>query len=172
MIAWTAPETERLRVLVAQGLSASQIATRLCVEFDTGRSRNSVVAKVDRGNGGFGRLGRLPARKSGPAPRPHAGRNPGALAPARAAKTGTAFPPRAVPVATMPAVPKLLPANLPAPLPVTFLEAMFADRCLHFMGDPLAPSGPDMPVCGAERAQEAPFANRYCARHRASQVAA
>jgi hypothetical protein len=56
------------------------------------------------------------------------------------------------------------PSNLPAPLPRTFLDAMLAGRCLHYVGDPFGPDGPDMPVCGAERAQNV-IETRYCRRH-------
>lgn len=59
-------------------------------------------------------------------------------------------------------------SNLPATLPITYLEAVFSDRCLHFAGDPLGRDGPDMPVCGAARA-DGVLNTRYCRRHLVSQ---
>jgi len=61
--------------------------------------------------------------------------------------------------------------SVPATRPVRFIDAMFADRCLHFVGDRYGPSGPDMPVCGAKRA-EVVFDTRYCRRHLADQYQA
>jgi hypothetical protein len=48
--------------------------------------------------------------------------------------------------------------------PTTFLDAVNADRCLYFADNPMSEDGPDMPVCGAERAHE-PANTRYCPYH-------
>lgn len=54
--------------------------------------------------------------------------------------------------------------------PVPFLEAVDAGGCLFFAGDPMAPDGPDMPVCGAPRDPDAARDNRYCRYHNRSSV--
>ncbi|MDX8513564.1 GcrA family cell cycle regulator [Mesorhizobium captivum] len=54
--------------------------------------------------------------------------------------------------------------HLPATLPIAFLDAVMRNRCLYFAGEWQTPDGPDMPVCGAERAAE-PIETRYCRRH-------
>jgi hypothetical protein len=46
-----------------------------------------------------------------------------------------------------------------------FGDAVELGRCLHFVGDPFSDDGPGMPVCGAERAQDAGYDNRYCRPH-------
>lgn len=171
MIAWTPEEIERLEQLTRDGLSASQIATVLCREFDTGRTRNSVIGKIMRGKGRYGKLRpqsprRASSRATGLRARPSHLRQ--ALAfdsnkgKARLPKDPSPRPAQPAPIV---AAPEPLPASVPTPLPMTFLEAVLADRCLHFVGDPLGPDGPDMPVCGAERAQDAHHDNRYCCRH-------
>lgn len=156
---WTHAELSRMLALTRQGLSAGQIAARLNHEFDTGRSRNAVIGKLMRGNGQFGRLQREPGYAPPPATRTPP-REPKAKPVCRPPVPAVAL---AVPAPLQ--APAARPVNLPAPVPMPFLEAMFADRCLHFVGDPLGPGGPAMPVCGAERAQSAPVHNRYCARH-------
>ena len=158
---WQEDEVARMRALAGQGMSAGQIAARLKIEFGTGRSRSAVVGKIMRGNGQFGRL----LGRSGSAKQTL--ERPQRRARVETPQPSAAIKPQAVPPRPAPPV-----ANLPAPLPISFLDAMFSDRCLHFVGDPLGPSGPDMPVCGAERAQFAPAHSRYCARHLASVVRA
>lgn len=61
------------------------------------------------------------------------------------------------------------PSNLPATLPMTFLQAALTDRCLYFVCDWYDPDGPDMPVCGAPRAANV-VGTRYCRRHLAQRV--
>ena len=56
-------------------------------------------------------------------------------------------------------------------IPMTFLDAVNRNRCLYFADEPMAPAGPDMPVCGAHRAEH-PKLTRYCPRHQRSQAAA
>jgi GcrA cell cycle regulator len=184
---WTAPRLERLKVLAGQGLSAGIIASRLSIEFEP-VTRNAVIGKLMRGKGRYGRLSpRLNAAQTERVQTPARG-------PSRVGRTGAAAPHQAAPVRSSfrsrPCAPAALAsarapakagglqserwpaaqalANLPAPLAIAFLEAVERGRCLHFVGDPLGVDGPGMPVCGAERAQDAPFHNRYCARHRAS----
>lgn len=153
---WHDDEVVRLRALAGQGLSAGQIAARLKAEFGSGRSRNAVIGKLMRGKGGFGRLLRAPGWVPQPAAIP-APREPKPVCRKPA-------PAKALPApAPAPASPPV--ASLPAPVPMSFLEAMFSGRCLFFAGEPFGPAGPDMPVCGAERARSAPPHNRYCARH-------
>lgn len=168
MIAWTPEEIERLEQLTRDGLSASQIAAVLCREFGTGRTRNSVIGKIMRGKGRYGNLrpqspGRASSRAAGMRARPSRH---------RPALVSTPTPPPSPPPAPAPVplpVPgRVVPVDPPTTLPMTFLEAALADRCLHFIGDPYGPDGPGMPVCGAERAQDAHHDNRYCCRHRAS----
>lgn len=186
---WTQGEMDRLKVLAAEGLSSTQIAFRLNAEFRTARTRNSVIAKLDRGKGGLGTLSFKSSRaaramskpintKPAPSAKPRAGKA-GAPSPHTKAPANYSFTSRPVgaPVgrATMPdgqsplqAAPVAV-ANLPAPLPVAFIDALFADTCLHFVGNPMSEDGPTMPVCGAARMQDAPLNNRYCRRHFHSQ---
>lgn len=107
-----------------------------------GCTRNAVVGKIMRGKGAFGRLG------------------------SHAAAVGRIRPSYAAPRQPKPSASAL---SLPAVLPMTFGEAVDRGRCLWFTCAPMDPSGPDMPVCGAERAVHAP-ASRYCAHHHALQV--
>ena len=87
-------------------------------------------------------------------------------------KAGSALPPRTspplvpvdLPPLPKPADPPAAP-NLPALLPITFLQAVMTDRCLYFVGDPFCPDGPDMPVCGGWRAEYGGRENRYCRLH-------
>jgi GcrA cell cycle regulator len=159
MIFWSDAEDARLAALAADGLTASQIAAALRDEFGNGRSRNAVIGRMLRV--GLALRSRL-------APRPRKRDVPPAPRPARPAKVrpmpAFSAPAGAAVRAPMPPVP-----NLPATLPVSFLDAVFADTCPHFVGDPLGRDGPDMPVCGAERAQSASRFNRYCRRHLAGQ---
>lgn len=60
-------------------------------------------------------------------------------------------------------------SNLPAALPITFLDAVVRHRCLYFAGDWYGADGPDMPVCGAERSAE-PLETRYCRRHQVKSI--
>lgn len=144
---WTPARENHLAALVRKGLPASKIGEAL------GCSRNAVVGKVMRGQGRFGKLdgwaGRrhradVPARKSEPAVRRRLVTKPA---------------PGAAPV------PAPAPARQPAPppAPIPFLQAIDEGRCLWFAGEAFGPNGPDMPVCGDERAG----AGRYCARHAA-----
>lgn len=169
---WNEERLARLKELAGQGHSAGQIASLLGREFGGGVSRNAVIGKLLRGKGRYGKL-LLPAR-----------------ARVGVGRTGAATPPKAAPVrvaarpSPAPSRPRAVPARvstplplkggeeralLPAPLPIGFFEAVEMGRCLHFIGDPMGHGGPDMPVCGAERAEGALPSNRYCQRHRASQ---
>jgi GcrA cell cycle regulator len=185
---WTPEEMDRLKVHAAEGLSSTQIAFRLNAEFRSARTRNSVIAKLDRGKGGLGTLAR-PATRTASAKSKPLNTKPARPAKPSAGKAGASSPHTKAPAnysftsrplgasAVLANVPdghsplQALPVveNLPAPLPVAFLDALFADRCLHFIGDPMSEDGPRMPVCGAERMQDAPRSNRYCHRHFHSQ---
>ncbi|MER8811431.1 GcrA family cell cycle regulator [Mesorhizobium sp. M0965] len=159
MSAWTDADLRALRDLAGQGLSALQISKRLPGDH----SRNAVIGKLARAKGKFGQLlgqpknqaiGRatpktetLPKRKYRPVRRI-------VNAPSIEAPVERLF--KAEPV-----------ANLPATLPMTFLDAVMTNRCLHYACDWFAPGGPDMPVCGAERADV--LETRYCRRHLASE---
>ncbi|TPL30203.1 GcrA family cell cycle regulator [Mesorhizobium sp. B2-4-7] len=159
MSGWTLAETELLRRLAGEGLSAGKISAQM-----PGRSRNSIISKLDRGKGRFGKLAgqptndlRSPRRDAPPklrrAPRP----------PVKP-KIIHASPARQILAEAPPVVPV---ANLPAALPITFLEAMNRKRCLHYVGDPFAADGPDMAVCGAERSLLSGL-KPYCRKHLAS----
>lgn len=170
---WTPEIDAQLKVLADEGLSASQIAARL------GRSRSSVIGRVFRLKGevvlrgqsfrdrpkqqaSSERAARPPRRV-----RPHSS-PPGAPRPVTARTAGK--PPVAPPAgaASSPAAPALPSALSPVLRPMPFLEAVEKNRCLWFACDPFAPGGPDMPVCGHERAALPNV--RYCPRHLAGQV--
>ncbi len=152
--AWTSEELDVLKLLAAKGLTASQIAARL----GNGRSRNAVIGKMERDKiilaNARSRLHR-PTKTAKPKPAR-------AKLPSRRSRPGGATSPVATPVASAPIVEV---PNLPATLPMTFVDAMFAGRCLHFVGDPYGVDGPMMPVCGAERAYDDTGQQRFCTRH-------
>jgi GcrA cell cycle regulator len=160
MTLWSHSELDRLAVLAADGRTASQIADLLCEEFGTDRSRNAVLGRMMRS--GIKSESSLVRGASGTR---HASAPKKTLAVSRRVSSRAGRAGAAPPHPVAPAAPYVPPANLPATLPVTFAEAMFSGRCLHFVGDPYSPDGADMPVCGAERAQFAPDRNRYCRRH-------
>ncbi|TJW50894.1 MAG: hypothetical protein E5X65_25680 [Mesorhizobium sp.] len=153
MSEWNAEQIEILRKLVAEGLSGSQIGARM------GRNRNSIIGKIHRlkdvkltkagGNTGGTRKQKLSGN----------GRLPARQAP-RLVFSATPKPAFERPQPYVPAT------NLPTTLPISFLDAVDARRCLHYMGDPYGADGPDAPVCGAERSAisgDIP----YCRRHMA-----
>jgi GcrA cell cycle regulator len=47
-IDWSTPELKRLEEYAEQNLKSRQIAVRLNLEFNTGRTRNSILGKLDR----------------------------------------------------------------------------------------------------------------------------
>ncbi|RWD71625.1 GcrA family cell cycle regulator [Mesorhizobium sp.] len=152
-MSWTAEELECLKSLAQQGLSAGKIASHL-----PDKSRNAVIGMLKRGKGKYGQL-------QGQA------RLPSPTVPAQSADlTRPALPPRARIIAPPTVAPAVIPPrpepvpNLPATLPITFLQAILTNRCLHYACAPYDPDGPDMPVCGAARAAE-PLGTRYCRRH-------
>lgn len=171
--AWTIAEIAQLYRLAGQGFSAGQIATRL----GNGRSRNAVIGKLGRNQIALANARSGMPRLTGKtaihelidgADREVRSRlnqkKVGVKLPSRAGGTGAAKPPLAAPVVRDPVVPAS-PVYLPATLPMTFLDAMFAGRCLHFVGDPFGADGPTMPVCGAERAFDKTGRERFCTRH-------
>jgi len=177
---WNEERVARLKELAGQGLSSGQIASLLGREFGCGVSRNAVIGKLMRGKGRYGKL-QLPARayvRAGGAgaatPPPTAPVQP--VRARRAAARPSPAPSRsraeALGLTPLPLKGGEERVSVPAVLPIGFFEAVETGRCLHFIGDPFAPDGPDMPVCGAERAEGALPLNRYCRRHRASQYQA
>lgn len=151
-MSWTPDRVAELERLAGEGLTAAQIA---CELGDV--SRNAVIGKMLRC--GF-RLARPPRGKG--VSRPKAPRS-------AMHRPATPKPRRLVVDDTPPVVPAIEPGPLRRPdcVPVGFLTAVEHGLCLHFIGDPYGPSGPDMPVCGAARAG----VSRYCAFHLESRVA-
>lgn len=156
---WTDEETAMLGELVAGGLSASAIAAQLAAATGIARSRNSIIGKITRAGGRLGRLEGPPVKPRREKRQP-TGRRPRAVARPRG-RPGSASAYAAM-------SPEPIPATLPATVPMPFLAAVEANRCLHFAGEPFGPSGPDMPVCGGRRAEAGGPDNRYCAFHRAA----
>lgn len=142
---WTPAREQELTDLVAGGKSAAQIAVVL------GCSRNAVIGKVLRGKGRFGMLDGWASRRGRVEVRP---RTPKPVVDA----------PSLAPADLPPAAPSL-PAPIPEPPahPMPFSQAVDEDRCLWFAGEAYGPNGPDMPVCGGERA-DIP-GTRYCLHH-------
>lgn len=154
-VRWSPELEERLKALADGSLSAAKIAAEL------GMSRQAVIGKIHRGKGLFGALGATSSN------------------PARKTKAVTMAAQSAPPAmehivvereASVPAVnaPPLVPA-LPASDPVPFLVAISRGGCRFYCSDWLAPSGPNMPVCGAPVAD--PYAvpgdraRTHCAHH-------
>lgn len=169
---WTPEIDAQLKALADEGLSASQIAARL------GRSRSSVIGRVFRLNGKVVLRGQsFRDRPKQQASSVKASRSPRRASPyssppsaprsvtARRAKPPVAPPAGAAPSPAAPALPSALSLVL---RPMPFLAAVEKNRCLWFACDPFAPGGPDMPVCGHERADMPNV--RYCPRHLAGQV--
>ncbi|MER9875600.1 GcrA family cell cycle regulator [Mesorhizobium sp. M0195] len=166
---WSADDLQALRELAGEGLSAAQIAARLPGD----RSRNAVIGKLKRGKGSHGALlgqpknqaiGRATPKTETPPKRKYRPVRPvmavtRPITPASPVELLFTSPDCVHFSKPIEAVP-----NLPATLPITFLQAVMTDRCLHYAGAPYDPDGPDMPVCGAERAAE-PLHTRYCRRH-------
>lgn len=196
-MSWTAEELQSLKALADQGLSAGQIASHL-----PGKTRNAVIGMLKRGKGQYGRLMHRPgppalrtALKAPPPlapvevlfhsppcvgfskplatrsiPEAKASEDNGSIASDRDDEVGTAAPGDA---SRARGGADTAPSNLPATLPITFLQAVLTDRCLHYACAPFDPDGPDMPVCGQPRAANV-VGTRYCRRHLAlrAQVAA
>lgn len=154
---WTPERVRELAHLAAGGKSASQIASVL------GCSRQAVIGKLWRGEGRFGKLAREPGGK-GRTPRPPRAETVRVRPQVRKAPTGTR---RAGPAATEARAASVARPVSPPPAapcaPMAFLAAVEASRCLWFAGEAYGPNGPDMPVCGAPRADMP--GTRYCARH-------
>lgn len=175
---WQPSELVKLKELAGQGLSAGLIAAHLNRQFGKGRSRQAVIGKIHRGEGLFGWLTPRPRlradgkRRAKPGPKPRTADLPRPLAEKTVAAIAAAFPvaglPELPPAKAVTVSPDCKGYSVPATRPMRFVDAMIADRCLHFVGDPYGPAGPDMPVCGAERA-EGVLNTRYCRRHLASQ---
>ena len=178
-------EIEAVAGWLKEGLSAGQISGLLSRLRGAAVSRNAIIGLVHRNAAlaaiGFERRG--PRRTpNSVAPRPAAARSkptartdprpamagPSAVerlfgAPAAPGAPGASVAPVAPPGPVAPAAARA-ERQAVAPPPIGFLEAVDRGRCLFFAGDPLGESGPDMPVCGAERAHD--LANtRYCRRH-------
>jgi GcrA cell cycle regulator len=149
---WPYEDLQLLRKLVTDGLSASQIGKKM------GRTRNAVIGKIMRQKGQIGHLARS---SGGTASKVSRKQTPLTTRPYRKPQ-----PPKPAPVFERPQV--YVPcANLPATLPVAFLDAVNGKKCLHYVGDAFSLDGPDMPVCGAERSADAGTVP-YCRRHLAS----
>ncbi len=156
---WSDAEDRYIREQVAEGASAGQIAQAM-----KGRSRNAILGRIHR------------LRKAdGAADRPTivASRRPGSVGSRKSAKLPGSSSTRTPHLPSKPSASRRerVPALPPVPMiceGVTFLDAVDRERCLHFIGNPYSPDGPDMPVCGAERAGV--LKTRYCAYHLYSQT--
>lgn len=155
-MSWTDERIDELRKLWAEGLSASQIATRL-----GGVTRNAVIGKIHR-------LG-LSGRVKTPKPRPAAPRRPSSARSAAPIKS----PPRVMAVGSAAVkvverdapAPELEPAVLVQPVAeivpfgggVSLLE-LTPSSCRWPVGDP---ADEDLKFCGAQCAQ----GDVYCRGH-------
>lgn len=166
MSGWQPSELVKLKELAGQGLSAGLIAAHLNRQFGNGRSRSAVLGKIHRGRGQYGQLAHQPGFRLDGKPRVKSGPKPGSVKVSVAGSGRAVSRPEPVKIVTV--SPDCKSFSVPATRPMRFVDAMIADRCLHFVGDLYGPAGPDMPVCGAERA-EGVLGTRYCRRHLASQ---
>lgn len=152
-MAWTEDRVDTLKKLWAEGLSASQIATRL-----GGVTRNAVIGKVHR----LGLSGRVtPSRASRPRPsKPRQPSHPSRInshrtAGATALKTETAAEKRPMPE--------------PVPSPLREVETSSGERatiltlsdktCRWPVGDP---SGNDFHFCGRNPSVNKPYCEHHC----------
>lgn len=140
---WTTDKVDRLKILVADGLSSAKIAAQL------GCSRNAVIGKVIRMKGAVGRLGiagpRLKQARPAAAARPAAG-------PVRVA--AIAVPKEQIAAAPSPVAPE------PRMLPLT---ALTEQTCRWPVGDPKTEA---FGFCGHGAHGRSP----YCAHHTAVSV--
>ncbi len=156
---WSEEEDRYIRQHTQEGFSASEIASAL-----KGRSRNAVLGRIDRLRKADIKAGRdpiVPARRRG------------STGLRKSAKLPSSSSTRTPHLPSKPSASRRerIPALPPVPMiceGVTFLDAVDRERCLHFIGNPYSPDGPDMPVCGAERAGV--LHTRYCAYHLYSQT--
>lgn len=142
IVLWPPEKEEQLKKLVAEGLNATTIGEQL------GYSRNAIISKVRRGKGRFGKLA--------------GNRTP------RAPQDQTSKPIVLKKAPQIEALPDALPAPMArsefSPLRMAFLDAITTGKCLFFADDILSPDGPQMTVCGHERAEH-PISTRYCSHH-------
>lgn len=161
---WTDARVERLKRMIADGLSARQAAA----EF--GISRNAAIGKALRIGCPFcsnnGQSARTPAGRKASVPAPA---RPRAKRPAPAPVVKPASPGKSSGVACVAAPlpePDLSPASPDPETAVRFADAD-AGRCQWPLGDPSL--GPDMPVCGGRSARAAgrasPLGRSFCAYH-------
>lgn len=162
---WTEERIAKAARLWAEGLSITAIAKAVGAS-----SRSGVGGIMNRQRARFPRRGR-PGNlcKGGRRPKP-AGTRAEQRDRQRANAARAAERRAKAAEAKAAAAPAPQPA-LPATLPIRFADAVEHGRCLLFIGDPLGPGGPDMPVCGGERAAE-PVRGRYCPYHKRSQFRA
>jgi GcrA cell cycle regulator len=138
-MSWTDERIELLRKLWSEGLSASQIATRI----GGGITRNAVIGKVHR----LGLEGRM--RTGSGAPQPDAGSGIGASGIGLRRADASVVPVEPAPVAE--------PESDPATAKVTLLH-LTEQTCKWPIGDPGTPS---FHFCG----QRAELGLPYCAAH-------
>lgn len=157
MTTYTSSEIDLVREWYERdGLSGNQIATRFSREFRP-VTRNAIMGVLHRNKMLKGKGRQATASRPPRVPRaPKAPPIKTAIRRPPVPSGAAAFNPGYVPLAQT--------ASL-VPLPITFLDAVNANRCLFFATDPFSPDGPDMPVCGAERPMWGSRDNRYCARH-------
>ncbi len=175
--AWSAEHLAIVKRMVAEEKSAGDIGKVI------GKSRNAVIGKILRMGGQLGRLSPRATQKSTKraASAPKLRTKPSLAATAKdwdsppANPSDIGAPPRRRPDAenkpSVSSLPTIASDHALALIPMTFLEAVNGNRCLYFADAPMDPAGPDMPVCGAHRAEH-PKMTRYCPRHQRSQVAA
>lgn len=166
---WT-PAREELLARLADGTRTS---SELAGVFP-GVSRSAIVAKLTRGKGRFGHLRpKGAARRAAVSPAPAVVPDNRGSARVAGLKPFLRVRPTAARGAPVPAIDRAGLAHVPMP----FLRAADEARCLFFWCDALAPSGPDMPVCGRPREAGSGRYCRACADHvsraaRAERVAA
>lgn len=177
MSSYTTADIDRIAVLLREGYSASQIAT--CLPERSRNSiigivhRNKVLKAIGFANASASRAASAAAQPGAPAgrrksadgrsaykapwkphrqdPRAKASEDNGRTSAAKGAPMAGEASRAHGPDRAGGTTPPISRDSVERHAPISFLDAVNGGLCLFFADDPMAPAGPAMPVCGAER---------------------